>query len=105
MIYCWRRSDNSRRLGARLVSPLANIDTTVAPGSDAFKFAAAHTGTTSWSVSANGGTVATGTTTSTAPTTLQIGRFGTTTQFNGVIRRILYIPRRLSNAELQALTA
>jgi hypothetical protein len=30
---------------------------------------------------------------------------GTTNQLNGYLRRITYYPRRLSNAELQAMTA
>jgi hypothetical protein len=55
----------------------------------------------------NAGTAATGTnTTIPAVTVMQIG--GSRTQadmFNGYLRRIVYYPRRLSNAELQSITS
>jgi hypothetical protein len=34
-----------------------------------------------------------------------IGSLAGTAQINGYLRRITYYPRRLSNAELQAMTA
>jgi len=57
--------------------------------------------------SANGGAVVTSTTAGlpSGLTQMTIGRSGTgANQANGWIRRITYYPRRLSNAELQALT-
>ena len=58
------------------------------------------------SIVLNGGTVATSATYS-APTVtqLEIGRQLTAAYWNGYIRRITYYPRRLSNAELQTITA
>lgn len=56
----------------------------------------------------NAGTVATGTNASLpAVNTLQLGnwRSGAGNSINGYLRRISYFPRRLSNSELQALTA
>jgi len=55
---------------------------------------------------ANGGAVSTANA-GTVPTVnlLDIGRRGTTAYFNGWIADVLYFPRRLSNATLQALTA
>jgi hypothetical protein len=43
----------------------------------------------------------------TAASNLYIGKYGggTTTQWNGHIRQITYLPRRISNAELQTRTA
>jgi hypothetical protein len=58
--------------------------------------------------SANGGAVVTSTTAGlpSGLTQMTIGRSGTgANQANGWIRRITYYPRRLSNAELQAITA
>lgn len=40
-----------------------------------------------------------------AVTTMQIGRRTTTEVLNGCIRRLIYFPRRISNADLQSLTA
>ena len=56
---------------------------------------------------ANGGTEVTDTSTSGLATanTLAIGQFNSGNQLNGHIRQITYIPRRLTNAELQARTA
>ena len=58
------------------------------------------------SVVLNGGTVATNASYA-APTVtrLELGRQLSVGYFNGHLRRIAYYPRRLSNAELQALTA
>ena len=55
----------------------------------------------------NGGTTATGANASLpAVTTLRLGSFvGNLNSINGYLRRVTYYPRRLSNAELQAITA
>jgi hypothetical protein len=55
---------------------------------------------------ANGGTVVTDTATSGLATadTMPIGHFSNTNQLNGHVRQITYFPRRLSNAELQAVS-
>jgi hypothetical protein len=56
---------------------------------------------------ANGGTVATDTSgvLPVSPTTLRLGKFFTSTGFlNGYLRRVVFYPRRLTNAELQSLT-
>ena len=56
---------------------------------------------------ANGTTVVTDTSTSGLETinTLSIGNFNSSTQLNGHIRQITYLPRRISNADLTARTA
>jgi hypothetical protein len=57
--------------------------------------------------SVNGGAVATDTS-GTVPTVsvLQLGSLGAgSSSINGYLRRITYYPRRLANAELQAITA
>jgi len=61
-----------------------------------------------FAVSNNGGTVATDTSGSlpSGLTTLGVGSLdGSTLPINGCLRRIAYYPRRLTNAELVALTA
>lgn len=54
----------------------------------------------------NGGTVATSGSTANTLTSLYLGsRLGSGTQsWNGTIRQVMYVPRRMSNAEIQALT-
>jgi hypothetical protein len=56
---------------------------------------------------ANGTTVVTDTSTSglTAANQLNLGHYNSSSQLNGHIRQITYLPRRISNAELQTRTA
>lgn len=71
------------------------------------KLAGAYT-VNDFALCANGGTVATDTSgvLPVSPTTLRLGKFfGPAGFLNGYLRRITYYPRRLSNAELQAITA
>lgn len=73
----------------------------------AAKVALAYNGSANGAV-LNGGSVSSvGTTVSAAATKLSIGASfnGTSNKLNGHLRRIAYYPRRLTNAELQALTA
>lgn len=73
----------------------------------AAKVALAYNGSANGAV-LNGGSVSSvGTTVSAAATKLSIGASfnGTANKLNGHLRRIAYYPRRLTNAEIQALTA
>jgi hypothetical protein len=78
-------------------TPVANVAFKIAGAYQANSFAAATNGTL--------GTVDTS---GTVPSVNQVSltsSSGTTNQFNGHIRQIVYYPRRLANSELQAITA
>ena len=86
-------------------SLVANIDTsTAAIGITKYGLAGK---TTDYAVYRNGltGGISTNTGFPAGCTELRIGRDGASGNFNGHIRQITYIPRRLSNSELQARTA
>lgn len=78
-----------------------------APSASASKFAAAYKAS-DFATSYNGGAASTASsgTVPTSITKMEIGNYlgVNTSQLNGHIRQITYIPRRLSNAELQART-
>lgn len=77
----------------------------IAP-STTYKMAAAYA-VNDFAASLNGGAVVTDAS-GAAPVglnRLHIGHAGSSTHWNGPIKRIAYFPRRLSNAELQAITA
>jgi hypothetical protein len=53
---------------------------------------------------ADGGTVQSGTYRNAQPTQLEIGGINGSSCINGHIRQITYLPRRITNAELQTRT-
>jgi len=86
----------------------ANLATSAVTNNVPFKFGIAYKAN-DFAASKDGATVVTDTS-GTVPTILRmtIGAtfvIGAASQYNGHIRRIAYFPRRLQNAELQALTA
>jgi hypothetical protein len=72
-----------------------------------FKVATGYTQNTSLSICLNAGTVATAGTLAaafTSGTSLVLGNVAASNPMNGYLRRVVFYPRRLSNAELQAIT-
>jgi hypothetical protein len=72
-----------------------------------FKVATGYTQNTSLSICLNAGTVATAGTLAaafTSGTSLVLGNVAASNPMNGYLRRVVFYPRRLSNAELQDIT-
>jgi len=102
------RSDTSRLYGAVRVGAVdqADVGTTGVTQTNVNKIGFAYA-TNDFAASVNGGAPSTDTlgAVPSGLTTLRIGRSSGTDFLNGYLRRITYYPRRLSNAELQAITA
>jgi hypothetical protein len=92
---------NTGGAGVLFTPGTANAPSLVNVNKSALAFA-----NTDYALCGNGGTVATASTYNLPTVTrLELGQQLTATALNGYLRRITYYPRRLSNAELQAITA
>jgi predicted hotdog family 3-hydroxylacyl-ACP dehydratase len=89
------------------VTQVASLNSGAISANTVFKFAGAYKAS-DFAASGNGASPTTQASglVPVGPTNMRIGmRFNDTFQINGHLRRITYYPRRLSNAELQAITA